>query len=256
MRGNRSAASATPDLSAMAAICWIFAGIVYLLAETASASAFPNYSYGMNYISDLGVPDIETLGDRSIDSPLHALMNLAFLAHGFLFATAAVLMARARSAARASLKEGGSRPPLQEPIIACALGHALGMVLIAVVNGGQHNNELGLGWIHLLGAFLAFFGGHLTAICFGISLLKDRSSHLMRGRILGVISIVFGLIGILGIVMLQGDVRAVPGTLLPDGAWERIGMYAIIAWELAFGIALLARRRLTPLSDSPLTALH
>ena len=149
----------------------------------------------MNYISDLGVPDIEILGDRSIDSPLHLVMNIAFLAHGFLFAAAAIYMAR------------GSRFPLRVPIIACALVHALGMVLIAVVNGGQHNNELGLGWIHLLGAFLAFFGGHLTAICIGISLLLGRRSTYAR-RLLDHRRI--GLIGILGIVMLQVDVRAVP----------------------------------------------
>ena len=244
MREIQSDASAVARSTTIAAICWILAGIVYLLAEAITASAFPHYSYAMNYISDLGVPDVEMLGDRAIDSPLHMVINMAFVVQGLLFAAASICMVR------------GSRLPLRLPIIVFALFHALGMVLIAVVNGGQHNNELGLGWIHLLGAFLAFFGGHLTAICFGISLLKDRSSHLMRGRILGVISIVCGLIGILGIVMLQVDVRAVPGTLLPDGAWERIGMYAIIVWELTFGIVLLARGRLTPLSESPISALH
>lgn len=212
----------------MAAICWILAGLLYLLAEAFAASAFPHYSYAMNYISDLGVPDVEMLGDRAIDSPLHLVMNIAFLVHGLLFALAAIYMARTPQLL------------LRMPIITFAIAHALGMVLISVVNGGAHNYSLGLGGIHLLGAFLAFFGGHLTAICFGISLLRDRGNRLGRGgSLVGVLSVVIGLVGILGIVMLQIDVRAIPGTVLADGIWERIGMYAIVVWELIAGVFLL-----------------
>ena len=126
-------------------------------------------------------------------------------------------------------------------------------------NGGQHNNELGLGWVHLLGALFAFLGGHLTAICVGISLLLSRRSSFGRpSRLLGVISVVIGLIGILGIVMLQVDVRAVPRTVLPDGVWERIGMYAIIVWEIGYG-ALLAQHdcaRTRPCRTRSATALN
>lgn len=246
MREIQSDASAVARSTTIAAICWILAGIVYLLAEAITASAFPHYSYAMNYISDLGVPDVEMLGDRAIDSPLHMVINMAFVVQGLLFAAASICMVR------------GSRLPLRVPIIVFALFHALGMVLIAVVNGGQHNNELGLGWVHLLGALFAFLGGHLTAICVGISLLLSRRSSFGRpSRLLGVISVVIGLIGILGIVMLQVDVRAVPRTVLPDGVWERIGMYAIIVWEIGYGALLLSRLRThTPLSDRSATALN
>ncbi|MBM6590275.1 DUF998 domain-containing protein [Brevibacterium sp. RIT 803] len=232
MREIRSDAAVIPGSSATAAICWILAGVVYLLVEALAASAFPSYSYAMNYISDLGVPDVEILGNRAIDSPLHVFMNIAFLVHGFLFATAAINTAR------------GSRFPLRLPIIALAIAHALGMVLIAVVNGGAHNNSLGLGGIHLLGAFLAFVGGHLTAICFGLSLLLRRD-HLMRGgRLIGVVSVAIGLVGVLGIVMLQVDVRVLPGTILADGTWERIGMYAIVVWEMIVGFVLLRDQKI------------
>lgn len=232
--------ASTPRRSAVtAAICWILAGVVYVLAEAVAASAFPDYSYGMNYISDLGVPDIEMLGSRPIDSPLHMVINIAFVVHGLLFAVAALCAAR--------------RPwaPVRLAFITFAFAHTLGMVMIAVVNGGQHNNDLGLGWVHLLGAFFAFFGGHLTAIVVGISLLRNRHSRLM-----GLLSVIIGTIGILGIVMLQVDVRAVPGTLLPDGAWERIGMYSIVVWEVSFGVVLLSQRRSqTTLSRRRATAL-
>lgn len=235
MREIRSEASAKPRSTVIAAICWILAGTVYLLAEALAASAFPDYSYATNYISDLGVPDVEMLGDRGIDSPLHVVMNIAFLVHGFLFATAAIYMVR------------GSRLPLRLPIIAFAIAHALGMVLIALVNGGAHNNSLGLGGIHLLGAFLAFVGGHLTAICFGLSLLRRRRNHLVHsGSLIGVFSIVIGLVGVLGIVMLQVDVRIIPGVILADGTWERIGMYAIVVWEMLVGIVLLRDQKVQP----------
>ncbi|TSI18612.1 DUF998 domain-containing protein [Brevibacterium aurantiacum] len=239
MRETQSDAAASNRSTVTAAICWIFAGVVYLFAEAVTAAAFNHYSYSFNYISDLGVPDIEMLGNRPIDSPLHLVINVAFVIQGLLFATAALYAAR-------SLKL-----PLRPGTISFACLHALGMVMIAVVNGGQHNNDLGLGWVHLLGAFFAFFGGHLTAICMGASLLLTR-----RSRRVGVFSVMIGAIGILGIVMLQVDVRALPGTLLPDGAWERIGMYAIVAWEMFIGAVLLGRQHRQSIpTGSPVGAL-
>lgn len=234
--------SATARSTAIAAICWVSAALIYLLAEALAASAFPDYSYAMNYISDLGVPNVENLGSRAIDSPLHSVINTAFILHGLLFATAAASAARL------------AQPRWRLPFLISALAHALGMVLIATVNGGQANISLGLGWVHLLGAFLAFFGGHLSAVFIGISFLRPsdriRSGH---GRFVGVTSILFGLIGILGIVLLQIDVRILPGTVLPDGVWERTGMYAIVVWEVFFGTVLfLNLRRHPPLSTSPL----
>lgn len=238
MREIQSDAAATARSSIVAAICWILAGVVYLLAEAVTAAAFSHYSYAFNYISDLGVPDVEMLGNRPIDSPLHLVMNVAFVLQGLLFATAALFAARSL------------RLPLRPWIISFAFSHTLGMVMIAVVNGGQHNNDLGLGWIHLLGALFAFLGGHLTMIFLGTSLF------LARCRRIGVITIVVGLLGVLGIIMLQVDVRAVPGTLLPDGVWERIGMYALVAWEVFFGaVLLLGRCRHSTLSQEPATAL-
>lgn len=235
MRTTQSDGHVAARSTVTAAICWLLAAVVYLLAEAVAATAFPDYSYAANYISDLGVPDVEMLGNRHIDSPLHVVINIAFIVHGILFAIAALCLTR------------GRRFPLRRTFVALTFVHALGMVLIAMVNGGQHNYSLGLAWVHLLGAFFAFFGGHLSAICIGISLLLSR-----RSRIGGLVSIGIGLIGILGIVMLQADVRVVPGTLLPDGVWERIGMYAIVAWEVTAGIVLLSLRH----SQRPLSQSH
>ncbi|WP_350270987.1 hypothetical protein AAFP32_05645 [Brevibacterium sp. CBA3109] len=116
--------------------------------------------------------------------------------------------------------------PLPVPIITHAITQALGMALIAVVNGGAQNNSLG--WVHLLGAFLAFFGGHLTAIRIGISLLRRRRNRLMRrSSLTGVLSVVIGI----------------------------LGMYSIVVWELLFGTVLLSRLSQLPLSKTATTLL-
>lgn len=231
--------------AAVAAICWISAATVYLLAEAVAASAFPHYSYAVNYISDLGVPDVETLGARAIDSPLHSVINTAIIVHGLLFACAAVDVSRL------------TQLPIRVPFLAAAFAHALGMVLIATVNGGQANIGLGLGWVHFLGALLSFFGGNLSSVLIGVSFLvrPDPLFGTVRGRVVGVTSVLLGIIGALGIVFLQIDARALPATVLPDGIWERIGMYAIIVWEMFLGIVLLQHRssRETPTKAPSLT---
>lgn len=228
MVGMRESFLVPGPWSRAAGICWLAAGAVYLLAEAAAASAFPGYSYALNYISDLGVPDVEVLAGRRIDSPLWPVMSLAFITQGVLFALGAVLAVR------------GSRQPLGRSFVVLALVHAFGMVLIAAVHGGQANIAAGRGWVHLLGAGLALLGGQAAAVVAGAGLLRRaRTSGDIR---LGVLSIVLGVVGFLGIVMLEIDVRALPGTILADGVWERIGFYAIVAWELLIGLVLTARR--------------
>ncbi|NJE65846.1 DUF998 domain-containing protein [Brevibacterium sp. LS14] len=213
----------------IAGICWAGAGLVYLLAEAAAASAFPNYSYAVNYVSDLGVPDVEVLAGRRIDSPLWPVMTLGFGVQGVLFALGAVLAVRS------------SRQPLGRVFVVFALVHGLGMVVIAAVHGGQATIAAGLGWVHLLGAGLALLGGQAAVIVAGAALLRRRGRTSTDVR-LGAVSIALGVVGFLGIVMLEIDVRVVAGTILADGVWERIGFYAIIAWELLIGVALTARR--------------
>lgn len=58
-----------PRAGRAAAACWIAAGVVYVVSEAVAAAAFPGYSYATNYISDLGIPQVETSGGRAIDSP-------------------------------------------------------------------------------------------------------------------------------------------------------------------------------------------
>ncbi len=208
------------------AVLWIAAAVLYLVAEAVSAAAFPGDSYATNYISDLGVPDVGLFQGREIDSPLHALMNTAFILHGLLFATAAIAAGR------------GSMPRrTRRWFIGLAIVHATGMILVGVVPGSQTNADSGIIVMHVLGAAMAIIAGNAVAIVAGISLLRSHS------RWLGSASVALGALGLVGLVMLLIDSNSSAISLLPDGVWERIAVYAILVWELLVGITVLATRR-------------
>src|SRR6476661_1257685 len=124
------------------------AGCVYLAGEAVAARAWtaPAYSYARNWISDLGAPASGLFHGRMVDSPLHGLMNAAFLADGLLFLLGAVLLARAARPARpASL------------FLGLAAVHSAGMLLIALV---PETVPAPVGSLHLVGALLAIGGGN------------------------------------------------------------------------------------------------
>lgn len=231
MPDHRSDLCVPSRTTASGALCFLSAGLFYLLAEALAAFAFPGYSYAVNYISDLGVPDVEVLGGRAIDSPLHSLITVAFLAQGLLFAVGASLLCR------------GARRPLRKTFLVLAVVHALGMVTVAVAHGGQANIERGLDTVHVLGAAAAFLGGNTAAIVGGFSLLRaDSLRHLGGWSIaLGRSGVALGVLGLVGMLMLQVDVRILPSTLLEDGIWERMTFYAILAWEMLLGAVVLSR---------------
>ena len=73
----------------------VLAGIQYAVLEYVAAAAWhnPPYSYAVNFISDLGNPvPGDTFQGRVIDSPLHLVMDTAFIAQGVLFIAASVLL--------------------------------------------------------------------------------------------------------------------------------------------------------------------
>jgi len=224
-----------PRQSALAASCWIAAAALYLVAEAVSASAFPGYSYATNYISDLGVPDTEVFQGRAIDSPLHLLMNTAFVLHGVLFVVAALA---ARNLAVGSLAPG--RPAARRWFIVLAVAHGVGIVLVGLFHGSQASVENGLVVLHVLGAAVAIIAGNTAAVVAGAVLLRRTPEPHDRGtRWVGALSIALGAVGLVGLVMLVVDPAWTTVDLLPDGIWERVAVYAILAWELLAGVAVI-----------------
>jgi len=223
MRPKQSA----PEIASTSAVLWITAATVYLVAEAVSAAAFPGYSYATNYISDLGVPDVASFQGRAIDSPLHVVMNVAFILHGVLFASAALLTVRHRT----------WRPLARRWFVGAALVHAVGIILVGVFPGSPTNAENGLMLFHGLGAAMAIIAGNAAAIIAGLTLRRGNP------RWLGSASVSLGILGLVGLVMLLVDSNSTAITLLPDGVWERLAVDTILAWELLVGITVLATRR-------------
>jgi len=210
-------------------VLWIVAAAVYLVAEAVSATAFPGYSYATNYISDLGVPDVGTFQGRAIDSPLHVVMNGAFVVHGVLFALAAILTVRG----------GAWRPRAARTFVGLALVHAVGIVLVGLFPGSQTNADNGLIVFHVLGAAMAMIAGNASAIVAGLTLRRESPGWL------GSASIALGVVGLVGLVMLLVDSNSTAISLLPDGVWERAAVYAILVWELLVGVTALPTRSRT-----------
>jgi hypothetical membrane protein len=227
-----------PNKSTIAAGAWVLAAAGYFVAEAVSARAFPGYSYATNYISDLGVPDVGPFQGRMIDSPLHVVMNAAFVLHGVLFTVAAVLATV------------GSRSATARWFRALAVVHGVGMVLVGSFHGSQSAVENGLAVLHVAGAALAILGGNGAAVLAGVVLLRRGAEAGARPggsrsgrRLIGTASIVLGVAGVVGLVMLEVDSGSSSIDLLPDGVWERVAVYAVLAWDLLAGVTLLATRR-------------
>ena len=210
----------------LAALCWMLAGVVYVTTEAVAAAAFPGYSYATNYISDLGIPQVETFDGRAIDSPLHAVMNTGFVLHGVFFVAAALLSAPVLGTMH------------RRAFLALAATHGVGIVLVGLVHGGQVNADNGLGAVHGIGATMAIVGGNLTAIVAGVA--ARRSDGLRR---LGTVCVTLGVVGLLAALALVLDSGSSSVDVLPDGVWERLAVYTITVFELLLGVATLVRLR-------------
>ena len=204
-----------PSAALWPAALWLSAGVLWFVLEGIAASAFPRYSYATNYISDLGVTVPGVVDGRIIYSPLAGVMNADFVIHGILFLAAAVLVARAA-------KSGWMR----WLFLALAAAHAVGLVLVATFHSSAEAQSDGTIGIHVLGANLAIIGGNLTLIVAGLG-----AGRLGATRGFRVFSVAWGVIGLAGIAMLFADTHSA-WNLLPDGFWERIGVYPMMTWEI------------------------
>jgi hypothetical membrane protein len=204
----------------LGAVVLVVNAVQWVVAEAVTAAAWtdPPYSYAANYISDLGVPDCGTqFQGRDICSPAHSLMNASFMVEGILFATAVVLLAR--------LVEGRAR----RVIIALALAHGVGMVLVGLFHGSPDGPSAGL-VIHVAGAGVGILCANTIAIIAG-SLRSLGQPPAYR-----VFSITVGALGLLS----EGFVSVSASTA---GVFERGGVYSWLLWSVVTGTVVLVRNR-------------
>jgi hypothetical membrane protein len=188
------------------------AACFYLAGESATARAWttPSYSYVRNWISDLGATGVGAFHGRSLSSPLHAVMNAAFLVDGIFFLLGAIMLARTAAGPRARL------------FLVFAVAHSLGMLLVGLV---PETVSPPLGSLHLLGAMLAIGGGN-AAIIVGGRLAGLRWAGL--------------LLGLFGLAAFAALAFPAATAALGSGLVERLAVYPITLWELLAGLALLS----------------
>jgi len=208
------------------ALIWLVSGVLWFVLEGVAASGFAGYSYAANYISDLGVTFPDVVDGRVIDSRLAIVMNLELWLHGILFLVAAIVITRLT---------GGWMRWL---FAALALAHAVGLVLVAVFHSSSQANLDGTIQLHVAGANLAIIGGNLALIVAGLG-----AGRLGATRGFRIFTVVWGLIGLVSILMLFVDTHDAALTLLPDGTWERLAVYPLMTWEIVTGAIVLVRRR-------------
>jgi hypothetical protein len=198
------------------AALWIAAAVMFFAFEAIAAAAIPSYSYVVQYISVLGVPEW---------SPRASLMNAAFYLQAALFLGGAVVAVRA---IRGRLTGAAF-------VLLVAI-NAVGNILIALVHGSSPLWNDGYEWLHGFGAFLAIAGGNL-AVVVG-SVVVGRGVAVRWYTPIGV------MIGVAGLVigaMLQTYARWA-ADFAHIGLVERACVYTIMAWQIFTGIVLLTRK--------------
>jgi hypothetical membrane protein len=203
----------------LGAVILVVNAVQWVVAEAVTAAAWTNppYNYARNYISDLGVPDCGArFQGRDICSPDHALMNTSFVLEGILFATGVLLLAR--------LVEGRVR----RVVIALAVAHGVGMVLVGLFHGSESGPDFGLA-AHVGGA--------------GVGILCANTLAILAGSLRGlglpsayrVFSVTVGVLGLVSVAAVGG----VPASVA--GVFERGSVYSWLLWSVVTGGLLLAR---------------
>ncbi|MEU1340600.1 DUF998 domain-containing protein [Streptomyces sp. NPDC005827] len=214
--------------------------LLYVTAEAVSAAAWrrPAYRYGVNAISDLGVSSCGDLAGHPVCSPMHAVMNTAFITHGVLFTLAVCLLAPLLP----------QRPGRRVRILGIVTG--VGLLLVGTFPGSPEAVADGTIALHTSGAALAIFGGNLAAMAAGAGLC--RQAH----RRLGIALVVLGAAGTVSVVVVftWAAIVASSGVITGVAVAERASVYTITSVELLVGIAAFAalHRRVRRRTDSAL----
>ncbi|MEV2195193.1 DUF998 domain-containing protein [Streptomyces phaeochromogenes] len=202
----------------LGAVILVVNAVQWVVAEAVTAAAWtsPPYSYARNYISDLGVPDCGTrFQGRDICSPDHALMNTSFMLEGILFAAGVLLLAR--------LVEGRAR----RVVIALAVAHGVGMVMVGLFHGSESGPSLGLA-LHVGGAGVGILCANTLAILAG----SLRSLALPQAY--RVFSVTVGVLGLVSVALVGVSASVA-------GVFERGSVYSWMLWSVVTGALLLAR---------------
>lgn len=204
------------------AISWLSSIQFFIIQLVVQLAWTTPYSLRHNYISDLGntaCSDFSTTSPLSICSPLHSLMNASFILLGITLPLGALL-------ARHFFPPGRGRS------IGLTLVGSAGLGLI-LVGFAPENVNIG---IHATGAAVQFIAGNVGMIVIGA--LLARRHHAQLGRF----SVVWGLIGLLGLVVFMACRVSHSSLGLGVGGWERVVVYPLPVWAIVMGVIMLQNK--------------
>jgi hypothetical membrane protein len=198
---------------------WILTSLYFAGQIVAQAAWTTPYSLIDNRVSDLGNTSCgRTLANTFICSPLHAVMNATFVVTGALILIGLFLT---------------------RPIWPRRRLTTWGLVLLGVAGVGTiliglspENVNVPL---HILGA-LNIPAGNVAMILLGLAIWRDRPG-------MAKFSVVAGVVGLLG--MLAGPFLVIL-TGHGGGLAERVALYPLIIWLIAFGLSPIQSVRRNP----------
>jgi hypothetical membrane protein len=205
----------------LGAVCWLLAPIQYLVLQIIAAAAWTRpYSWFDNYISDLGNTacgpfSATPTAPSYVCSPLHAVMNSSFVIAGVLTVLGAILLWRGRYWVRRTLVAVG---------LCLMIGNGLGKLAVGLA---PENENIAL---HALGA-LNIPIGSIAIVLLGLAMLKTT-------RVIGIFSLVVGVLGFVSFVLFVGGHYLGLGI----GGMERLAEYPAEIWLGVLGVVAFANR--------------
>jgi hypothetical membrane protein len=194
-------------------IVWILC-LQYFIAQYFVASAWERpHSIIHNPISDLGNTACGVYAERFVCSPLSGLMNVSFVSLGGFMVLGSILIFQGFK------KSNGSFAGFSLMGLA-----GVGAVLVGLFP------ENTIGFLHGLGAFMAFFFGNVAIVILGavLNMHKSMRYYTLFSGIFALIALfLFGTQNYLG---------------LGEGGMERLAGYPQTLWLIVFGVYVSANR--------------
>jgi len=198
-----------------AGVTLVVAAIAFFAGEAIAAAAWhePAYSYGRNFISDLGVTTVTSFAGNPVNSPLAWVLNGAWILNGVLALVGLTILADAR------------RTRIGASAYLFTVGYAIGLVTIAFF----HEAPSWMFPFHLFGALIGIAGGNIAVILWG------ARSMQVGARRSGIVLVTLGTVGLV-FTVVQSVIH-----IAYAGALERTAAYPVLVAQLFAGTVIAVR---------------
>ncbi|WP_309104994.1 DUF998 domain-containing protein [Microbacterium sp.] len=219
--------AARPRTATIGAILLIAGTLQFFIAHLITQAAWtsPAYSLWNNYISDLGATVCGPVLQNYVCSPLHPIMNAAFILQGVLLLIGIGLLIRSRLV--------HTRPRAWQIMVAIA---GISWILVGLMP--ENVNLTG----HSIGALPIFILGNIALIAAGIS-RSTRTMPVARRS-----AVILGIAGLIGFILTAIAVSNPTGPI-GIGVAERITVFPLQIWALIAGAAILRSPMTTSRED-------